>query len=70
MAPLDLSRSEFFVRSTTENDDSTVLIVDHIAQLQQERELSPNLRGAYTRTMKASDDEFSKEWFIDDQVQR
>lgn len=70
MAPLDLSRSEFFARSTTEKDDSTVSTADHVTQLQQEREISPNLRGDYTKTMKASDDEFSKEWFIDDQVQR
>ncbi len=31
MVPLDLSRSEFFARSTIEKDDSTASIVDHVA---------------------------------------
>ncbi len=70
MAPLDLSRSEFFVPSTTEKDNSTVSATNHVSHLQQESELSPNPGGDYTKTMKASDEDFSKEWFIDDQVQR
>ena len=70
MLPLDLSRSEFFGPNIVGKEGSALSAKDHVKHMQAYSELGLERGSHLVKTMTASNDGYSKEWFVDDKVQR